>query len=195
MQQCTGSHELTIGEDGNQYCGSTEISVTGVTLDGVEVTIDVADPILDQPLPEGAYVEVEITPISGLAVIGTDVGGSVMTVAVSDADSDEAWAASAIDARNTAEVAAIVSLRGGASIAGYGYRHASVQNRPRGQSDPAPGQSSWGTRAAAVQAIGRAIGGAVRSAIGTVRASVTIRVFYPSGQPMAEATAEGQISD
>ena len=72
MQQCAGDEALTLNPDGTMWCGSTEVSVTGVTLDGVEVTIELDDPILDQPLPEGAYVEVEITPISGMAAISFD---------------------------------------------------------------------------------------------------------------------------
>lgn len=180
MQQCTGDEALTLNPDGTQTCGSTEISVTGVTLDGVEVTIQASDPSFAEPMEEGDWVEVELIIESEMAANAIDSG------------SDQLLAASATDAKNTAEVAAVVGVRTGKYVPVMSYANAVlIQTRPPARSEPARRGQSRG------EVIGRTILQwieAGRRAIlpqGHVR--VRVREYGPNGQLQREIEVDGDV--
>ena len=179
VQQCTGNEALTLNPDGTMWCGSTEVSITETTLDGVQVTIQANDPSFAELVPEGGWVEVELVDES--AAVTTDLDGGQLL------------AASATDTKNTAEVAAVVGVSNCNIVAATSYAHTMIiQNQPRGRSDPAPPglrtAEAWG------QAISRFIGDVRRAIIPSGHRTFRQRTFHPNGQLASETYVHTEIN-
>lgn len=181
MQQCTGDDQLTLDPEGGQWCGTTAISTTAVTSDGVEVTIQASDQSFDELLPEGGWVEIELLDGPELAALTEELDGG------------ELLAASATDEKNTAIVAAVVGAGDGNSVAAESHAFAMmIQAQPSGRSDPAPPglrtAEAWG------QAVGRFIATVRRAIIPSGTRTFRQRTFYPNGTVRSETIIETEIS-
>lgn len=179
MQQCAGDGQLTLNPDGTTSCGSIEVTTTELTQDGVQVTILASDQSFAELVPEGGWVEVEL--LDEMAAVTNEFGG------------EQLLAASATDAKNTADVAAVVGVSNGKMAAATSYAYAMmIQNQPRGRSDPAPPglrtAEAWG------QAISRFIGNVRRAIIPSGSRTFRQRTYYPDGTVASETYVHTEVS-
>ena len=181
MSQCTGDHELTVGEDGDQYCGTELLVVPALTGNGEQVTASTEIENPSELLPEGTIVEVEIDFDDMVAALDPADARAVYLAAVNEGGMDPAAAASATDPANIADVAAVLT-KAEMTVAAN-YLSASLQNRSTGRSDPAGPNTTRGQ--ANNQGIGRAIAAWIRnpSIPGvTFNYQGRGREYYPNGQ-------------
>ncbi|WP_439476722.1 hypothetical protein [Brevundimonas sp.] len=192
MQQCTGDHELTIGEDGNQSCGTELLVVSGLNGNGEAVTgtMEIEDGA--ELLPEGTVIEVEIDFDSVVASLDPADARAVYLAAVNEGGLDPAAASSATDSANIADVAAVLT-EAEMSVAAN-YLSASFQNRGTGRSDPAGPNTTRGQ--ATEQGFLRGIANWFRNpSIPGVnfRHHGRTREYYPNGQLKKETGAVTEL--
>lgn len=193
MQQCAGNHELTLGEDGNQYCGTELLVTTALTGNNEEVAVSTPVEAPDELLPEGTVIEVEVDFDDVVAALDPADARAVYLAAVNEGGMDSAAASSATDPVNLADVAAV--LTEAEMTVAANYLSASFQNKRTGRSDPAGPNTT--RRQATDQGISRAIADWIRnpSIPGLkFRYQGRQREYYPNGQLKKETPSVLEIS-
>lgn len=189
MSQCTGDHELTVGDDGNQYCGPELLVVNALTGNGEEVTVSTSVENGDELLPEGTVIEVEIDFDDVVAALDPTDAKAVYLAAINEGGMAPAAASSATDPVNVADVAAVLT-KAEMSVAAN-YLSASFQNRRTGSSNPAGPNTT--RNQATDQGIGRAIADWIRNpTIPGIKITYRgrQREYYPNGQLKSVSPSE-----